>query len=195
MDEKEKINIIKQIQDSNIQLCISFSGVGFQFLNDILKLEGASKCLLNAEIPYSKEALNENFQIKEPFVTKNNSEKLSRISLDRFSNKLKNNVLISIGCIGSIKTYYKKQGDEKAWVYFLTSNQQEHNLFIKFHKDLMNPISREAQDEIINISILLTIRDFINNNYNFPLNDLDENQTLKLESQDVATICAKPKDL
>ena len=70
-----------------------------------------------------------------------------------------------------------------------------HNLFIKFHKDLMNPISREAQDEIINISILLTIRDFINNNYNFPLNDLDENQTLKLESQDVATICAKPKDL
>ena len=43
MDEKEKINIIKQIQDSNIQLCISFSGVGFQFLYDLLKLEGASK--------------------------------------------------------------------------------------------------------------------------------------------------------
>ena len=55
MDEKEKINIIKQIQDSKIQLCVSFSGAGFQFLNDILKLEGASKCLLNADIPYSKE--------------------------------------------------------------------------------------------------------------------------------------------
>ena len=62
MDEKEKINIIRQIQDSNIQLCISFSGAGFQFLNDILKLEGASKCLLNADIPYSKESLNQNFQ-------------------------------------------------------------------------------------------------------------------------------------
>ena len=44
MDEKEKINIIKQIQDSNVLICISFSGAGFQFLNDILKLEGASKC-------------------------------------------------------------------------------------------------------------------------------------------------------
>ena len=36
-----------------------FSGAGFQFLNDILKLEGASKCLLNADIPYSKESLNQ----------------------------------------------------------------------------------------------------------------------------------------
>jgi len=195
MDEKEKVNIIKQIQDSNIQLCISFSGAGFQFLNDILKLEGASKCLLNAEIPYSKEALSKNFQMKEPFVTNNNSKKLSKISLDKFSEKLGGNILISIGCIGSIKTYYEKQGDEKAWIYFLTSNQHEYKIFIKFHKDLVKPISREAQDEIINNSILLTIRDFINNDYNFRLNYSGKNETLKLGSQDVATIYYKPKDL
>ena len=107
MDEKEKINIIRQIQDSNIQLCISFSGAGFQFLYDLLKLEGASKCLLNAEIPYSEESLNQNFQINEPFVTRDNTKKLAKISLDKFSKNINNNILISIGCMGSIKTYYE----------------------------------------------------------------------------------------
>ncbi|MBH60793.1 MAG: hypothetical protein CL907_06500 [Dehalococcoidia bacterium] len=195
MDEKEKINIIRQIQDSNIQLCISFSGAGFQFLYDLLKLEGASKCLLNAEIPYSEESLNQNFQINEPFVTRDNTKKLAKISLDKFSKNINNNILISIGCMGSIKTYYEKKGDEKAWIYYMTSDKQEYCYYLKFFKDLKKPLTRELQDEFINIAIMANINDFINNNYKFPSEISDEFQTLKIDSEDVVEMHSNPSNI
>ena len=188
MDEKEKINIIKQIQDSKIQLCVSFSGAGFQFLNDILKLEGASKCLLNADIPYSKESLNQNFQIYEPFITRDNTKKLAMSSLNKFSKNISANIIISIGCMGSLKTYYKKKGDEKAWVYFLTSDKQEYCFYLKFYRDIEKPLTREFQDELINGMIMTNLHEFINNNYKFSTQTSSELKTIKVGSEDIATI-------
>jgi len=194
MDEKEKINIIKQIQDSKIQLCISFSGAGFQFLNDILKLEGASKCLLNADIPYSKESLNQNFQIYEPFITRDNTKKLAMSSLNKFSKNNSTNLIISIGCTGSLKTYYEKKGDEKAWIYFLTSDKQEYCFYLEFYRDLEKPLTREFQDELINGMIMTNLREFINNNYKFSAQTSSESKTIKVDSEDIATIHSGPRE-
>ena len=194
MDEKEKINIIKQIQDSKIQLCISFSGAGFQFLNDILKLEGASKCLLNADIPYSKESLNQNFQIYEPFITRDNTKKLAMSSLNKFSKNNSTNLIISIGCTGSLKTYYEKKGDEKAWIYFLTSDKQEYCFYLEFYRDLEKPLTREFQDELINGMIMTNLREFINNNYKFSAQTSSESKTIKVDSEDIATIHSGPSE-
>ena len=188
MDEKEKINIIKQTQDSKIQLCVSFSGAGFQFLNDILKLEGASKCLLNADIPYSKESLNQNFQIYEPFITRDNTKKLAMSSLNKFSKNISTNIIISIGCMGSLKTYYKKKGDEKAWIYFLTSDKQEYCFYLEFYRDIEKPLTREFQDELINGMIMTNLHQFINNNYKFSTQTSSELKTIKVGSEDIATI-------
>ena len=198
MDEKEKINIIKQIQDSNVLICISFSGAGFQFLNDILKLEGASKCLLNAEIPYSEESLNQNFQIYKPFITRENTKKLAKVSLDKFSKKTNKNRLISIGCMGSIKTYYEKKGDEKAWIYFMTSDQQEYCYYLRFlnaHYEMFDGTTteyRKHQDELINITILASIGDFISNNYKFSTQISDEFHTVKLDSKPAYELHSNP---
>ncbi len=194
MNEKEKINIIKQIQDSKIQLCISFSGAGFQFLNDILKLEGASKCLLNADIPYSKESLNQNFQIYEPFITRDNTKKLAMSSLNKFSKNNSTNLIISIGCTGSLKTYYEKKGDEKAWIYFLTSDKQEYCFYLEFYRDLEKPLTREFQDELINGMIMTNLREFINNNYKFSAQTSSESKTIKVDSEDIATIHSGPRE-
>ena len=194
MDEKEKINIIKQIQDSKIQLCVSFSGAGFQFLNDILKLEGASKCLLNADIPYSKESLNQNFQIYEPFITRDNTKKLAMSSLNKFSKNISANIIISIGCMGSLKTYYKKKGDEKAWIYFLTSDKQEYCFYLEFYRDIEKPLTREFQDELINGMIMTNLHQFINNNYKFSTQTSSELKTIKVGSEDIATIYSNPSE-
>ena len=194
MDEKEKINIIKQIQGSKIQLCVSFSGAGFQFLNDILKLEGASKCLLNADIPYSKESLNQNFQIYEPFITRDNTKKLAMSSLNKFSKNISTNIIISIGCMGSLKTYYKKKGDEKAWIYFITSDKQEYCFYLEFYRDIEKPLTREFQDELINGMIMTNLREFINNNYKFSAQTSSESKTIKVGSEDIATIHSGPRE-
>ena len=65
MLEKEKKLIIEKIQNSDIDICVNLSGCGFQFLNNILKISGASKFLLNVEIPYSKLILEEFYKIKK----------------------------------------------------------------------------------------------------------------------------------
>ena len=74
MLEKEKKLIIEKIQNSDLDICINLSGCGFQFLDNVLRISGTSKFLLNAEIPYSKSILEKFYEIKSPFVSEENAK-------------------------------------------------------------------------------------------------------------------------
>ena len=165
MLEKEKKLIIEKIQNSKLDLSLVFSGCGFQFFNDILKISGSSKFFINAEFPYSKKVLKSKYQLKNPFVSKINAEILSSKSINEFNNLKNKQILISIGCVGSIRTYYNKKGTEGAWLYLKSSENQNYCYSLKFIKN--NEETRERQDELINISILLVLNDYIDSNYDF----------------------------
>ena len=169
MLEKEKKLIIEKIQNSDIDICVNISGCGFQFLNNILKISGASKFLLNVEIPYSKLILEEFYEIKSPYVTEENAKKLSLTSLDKFIKVKNNNILVSVGCIGTIKTYYKKRGSEKIYIHIISSNKKEYSFEINFKKG--SDASREEQDEKINLLILTLLNNFIDNNYEIEIGE------------------------
>ena len=169
MLEKEKKFIIEKIQNSDMNICINISGCGFQFLNNILKISGTSKFLLNAEIPYSKLILEKFYEIKKPYVTEENAKKLSLSSLNKFIKDKDKDILLSIGCIGTIKTYYKKRGDEKIKIHIISSNKKEYSFEMNFKKD--SDASREEQDEKINILILILLNNFIDNNYEIKTGD------------------------
>ena len=188
MLEKEKKLIIEKIQSSDIDICVNTSGCGFQFLNNILKISGASKFLLNAEIPYSKLILEEFYKIKSPYVTEENAKKLSLTSLNKFIKVKNNNILVSIGCIGTIKTYYNKKGSEKIYIYIISSNKKEYSFEINFKKD--SNASREEQDEKINILILTLLNNFIDNNYEI---EIGENKFKYLISSSDAIVNIKEK--
>ena len=165
MLEKEKEIIIKKIQNSNLDLSLIFSGCGFQFFNNILKISGSSKFFINAEFPYSKKILESKYLLTKPFVSKINAEILSSRSLNEFINLKNNKILISIRCVGSIKTYYEKVGDESAWIYLKSSQNQNYYFNLKFNKN--DKLSRKNQDELINISILFVLKKYIDNKYEF----------------------------
>ena len=165
MLEKEKEIIINKIQNSKLDLSLIFSGCGFQFFNNILKISGSSKFFINAEFPYSKKILESKYLLKNPFVSKVNAEILSSRSMDEFINLKNNKILISIGCVGTIKTYYDKEGTESAWIYFKSSQNQNYYYNLKFNKN--ERLTRENQDEFINISILFVLKNYIDNNYEF----------------------------
>ena len=170
MLEKEKKLIIEKIQNSDIDICVNISGCGFQFLNNILKISGTSKFLLNAEIPYSKLILEKHYDIKSPYVTEKNAKKLSLTSLDKFIKvKNNNNILVSVGCIGTIKTYYDKKGSEKIYIHIISSNKKEYSFEMNFKKG--SDASREEQDEKINILILTLLNNFIDNNYEIEIGE------------------------
>ena len=188
MLEKEKKLIIEKIQNSDIDICVNISGCGFQFLNNILKISGASKFLLNAEIPYSKLILEKFYKIKSPYVTEENAKKLSLTSLNKFIKVKNNNILVSVGCIGTIKTYYDKKGSEKIYIYIISSNKKEYSFEMNFKKD--SNISREGQDEKINILILTLLNNFIDNNYEI---ETGENKFKYLISSSDAIVNIKEK--
>ena len=169
MLEKEKKLIIEKIQNSDIDICVNISGCGFQFLNNILKISGASKFLLNVEIPYSKLILEEFYEIKSPYVTEENAKKLSLTSLNKFIKVKNNNILVSVGCIGTIKTYYNKRGSEKIYIHIISSNKKEYSFEMNFKKG--SDVSREEQDEKINILILTLLNNFIDNNYEIEIGE------------------------
>ena len=182
MLEKEKIIIIEKIQNSHLDICVNLSGCGFQFLNNILKQSGTSKFLINVEIPYSINSLEKIYGIKRPFVSLYNAKKLSDFSYDKFS-KIKNKKnFLSISCIGSIKTFYKKKGDEKVCLFFKASNNQEYGLHFKFNKDIKS--SRKSQDEIINNFILNIIDKFI-----------DDNHIFNIKSNELTNLMSKPNEI
>ena len=188
MLEKEKKLIIEKIQISDIDICINLSGCGFQFLNNVLRISGASKFLLNAEIPYSKLILEEFHNIKRPYVTEENAKKLSLTSLNKFIKVKNNNILVSVGCIGTIKTYYDKKGSEKIYIYIISSNKKEYSFEMNFKKD--SNASREEQDEKINILILTLLNNFIDNNYEI---EIGENKFKYLISSSDAIVNIKEK--
>jgi len=188
MLEKEKKLIIEKIQNSDIDICVNISGCGFQFLKNILKISGASKFLLNAEIPYSKLILEEFYKIKSPYVTEENAKKLSLTSLNKFIKVKNSNILVSVGCIGTIKTYYDKKGSEKIYIYIISSNKKEYSFEMNFKKD--SNVSREEQDEKINILILTLLNNFIDNNYEI---EIGENKFKYLISSSDAIVNIKEK--
>ena len=165
MIEKEKKLIIEKIQNSKLDLSLIFSGCGFQFFNSILKVSGSSKFFINAEFPYSKKVLENKYQLKNPFVSKLNAETLCTKSINEFNSLKNKKILMSIGCVGSIKTFYNKKGTESAWVYLKSSQNQNYFYKLKFNKNYDH--TRESQDELINISILLVLNNYIDSNYDF----------------------------
>ncbi|MEC7156776.1 MAG: hypothetical protein VXW63_01545, partial [Chloroflexota bacterium] len=112
-----------------------------------------------------KKILESKYLLTKPFVSKVNAEILSSRSMDEFINLKNNKILISIGCVGSIKTYYEKVGDENAWIYLKSSQNQNYYFNLKFNKN--DKLSRKNQDELINISILFVLKKYIDNKYEF----------------------------
>ena len=96
--------------------------------------------------------------------------------------------------MGSLKTYYEKKGDEKAWIYFLTSDKQEYCFYLEFYKDIEKPLTRVFQDELINGMIMTNLHEFINNNYKFSAQTSSEFKTIKVASEDIAAIHSNPRE-
>jgi hypothetical protein len=163
MKEKEKI---QHLYKSNLYLSLCFSGAGFSFINTLLSTEGASSTLLNADVPYSKYSLVNHYYLKEPFISNMNSTKICQLLQDEYSKAIdkkinkKKTQLMTISCLGSIKTIKNKKGNHHAWVSLQSNNSSKH-IYINLEKNLR---SRIDEDLIIKSILIDSIYEFINKN-------------------------------
>ena len=109
--------IIQNIHDSPYQAVITIAGAGSQALTWILTEPGASKTILEINVPYSTKSLND--YLGEPqnkMVSEKVAIKLANRSLLRAQQIAENQPVIGIGVTATIKTDSPKRGKHRCFV-------------------------------------------------------------------------------
>ena len=109
--------IIQNIHDSPYQAVITIAGAGSQALTWILTEPGASKTILEINVPYSTKSLDD--YLGEPqnkVVSEKVAIKLANRSLLRAQQIAENQPVIGIGVTATIKTDRPKRGKHRCFV-------------------------------------------------------------------------------
>lgn len=112
-------DIIHNIHNSDTQMVISVTGAGSDVINWLLSVPGASKTLLEANIPYSessqKSFLNKPEILKS--VSKDHANNLAKESYRRASQLRESDIpVIGVGCTAAISTNRNRKGENQAFI-------------------------------------------------------------------------------
>jgi nicotinamide mononucleotide (NMN) deamidase PncC len=155
MDTK-LIDTIKAIHSSHVQAAIAVTGGGAQALSWLMEIPGASKTILNIDVPYSAEAL-ENYLGWRP--NKAVSGKVAKYMAHRaFQNAVNLNSApsaVGIGVTATITTDRQKRGEHEFFVAVCTQ-EKIMVLSAKLTKGLRD---RQGEDEIISKLIVKLLAD------------------------------------
>ena len=155
MDTKLR-NTIKAIHSSHIQAAIAVTGGGAQALSWLMEVPGASRTILNIDVPYSSKAL-ENYLGWSPNTAV--SGKVAKYLAHRaFQNAVNLNSaasVVGIGATATIRTDRQKRGEHK---FFIAACTREEIMVLsaKLIKGLRD---RQGEDEIISKLIVKLLAD------------------------------------
>ena len=173
--QAERLKLIRLIHKSPYKVVLATAGAGTQALSDLLSVAGASNTLLEARVPYAKNAFID-FVGREPkkFVSPIATRLLAGSAFyrapqltDQFPDS---DNLIGLACSASIATNRPKRGDHHAWVVTWQRDQivQVH---IKLAKDRR---SRSQEEKLISKIILNLLAQACGLSDQIPLNLLEQ---------------------
>ena len=149
-------NTIKAIHSSHIQAAIAVTGGGAQALSWLMEVSGASRTILNIDVPYSGKAL-ENYLGWSPNTAV--SGKVAKYLAHRaFQNAVNLNSapsVVGIGATATIRTDRQKRGEHK---FFIAACTREEIVVLsaKLIKGLRD---RQGEDQIISKLIVKLLAD------------------------------------
>ena len=119
--------IIQNIHNSPYQAVITIAGAGSQALTWILTEPGASKTILEINVPYSTKSLDD--YLGEPqnkVVSEKVAIKLANRSLLRAQQITENQPVVGIGVTATIKTDRPKRGKHRCFVAASTNKSTKN---------------------------------------------------------------------
>lgn len=155
--QAERLNLIRLIHKSPHKAVFATAGAGTQALSDLLAVAGASNTLLEAYVPYAKNAFID-FVGNEPkkFVSPIAARLLAGSAFyraqqltDQFPDSSN---LIGLACSASISTNRPKRGDHHAWVVAWQRDQ-----IVQVHINLAKGKRTRAQEEKLISKIILNL--------------------------------------
>lgn len=120
----EQCDLIESIQSSGFKACIITTGGGSGAIHEILAHPGASRFVLDARIPYSRESMNEFLGVQpESYCTKNTALLMAEQAYEHAGKMTPN--AIGISCTAALKTNVERGNPDRAFVCFFSGEKVE----------------------------------------------------------------------
>ena len=140
---------IERILDSGYKAVLVTTGGGSSTLNALLTMPGASRFVVDAQIPYSPEALSTYLgEEVEQSCSPLTAQKLAQAALKPQATGLKS---ISISCAAALQTDRERRGADRAFICIKTEQVE------KLYSLYFSKTSREEQEALLSDWLLILI--------------------------------------
>ena len=155
MTATERLQLIDQIHDSPLMVVIAVSGGGVASISDLLLVPGASRTVLEVQVPYSFSALSDLLGYPpEQAVSQEVAEKMALACQVR-AEQLSEGSLPTAGvaCTAALVTDRQRRGDNRAHIALATSGSLASS-HVALEKGLHD---RVTEDRIVSDEVLRMI--------------------------------------
>lgn len=149
--------LIAKIHASGYKLTLHVTGGGATAIGWLQAVPGCSNTLIEATVPYSKEALHSLIGFVSQSVSCEVAQKLSCAGIERACGEDENEKLISVGSTATLVTSREKHSDNHAWVcvsVYDGKTQRDVLYHLTFQKNLR---PRRLEDEMLSKLIIHSI--------------------------------------
>ena len=128
MNSDDQFRLIKQIHDADARSCLVITGAGTSAVSALFSVAGASRTVIDAQVPYSRAALNAYVGAKaEQHVSQDEAKIMAIKAYERsvrFSDpELQPNRLIGLSCTAAIATDRHRRGENRVHVAWYDGNE------------------------------------------------------------------------
>ena len=148
-------NLVEAIQSSGYKAVLVVTGGGVGAIHALLEHPGASRFVLDVQIPYSAAALDE-FLGEAPAsaCSEETARRLAARAFERAS-RLAPHAALGIACTAALQTTRERRGSDRAYICI-----QSENRTICQHLEI-DPGTRSQQDAWVSGSLLAKIFEFV----------------------------------
>lgn len=147
-------NLIERIQSSGYKACIAIAGGGIGAVHAMLVHPGASRFVLDVQVPYSRDAMNA-FLEESPvsYCSEDTARKMAEKALEKgacFAERV-----VGIACTAALRTFHDRADPDRAYLCICSV---ERKLCETVE---LEPDKRQEQDAVVSDALLSLIARFV----------------------------------
>ncbi|MBN2162255.1 MAG: hypothetical protein JXR25_04075 [Pontiellaceae bacterium] len=147
--------LIESIHTSGFHACVVVSGGGIGAIQDLLCRSGASRFVLDLQVPYSRESMNLYLgAAPDAYCSEETARLLAKAALNR-AERISTNP-IGIACTAALRTLEERGDTDRAHLCICSSGQ-----VLAESMELDASLSREQQDQLVSRALIELIARFV----------------------------------
>ncbi len=154
------MDLVRQIHECRISSCIAVTGVGTQAVAWLFAVPGASRTILDVQVPYSAASLYQYIGKETPQHVSSEvamlmaeSARARALTLPRAGRPRPDDRFIGLACTGAVATDRIRRGEDRAVVAW-TDGKETATCTLSFNKSLRNRASEERDSSLLIVNCL-----------------------------------------